>query len=65
MELVQVYMKTLIYNVLRLQSYTGMMVTEVPYVRPTKSGNVRFRNNTGAFASFPQSSSKLLRLRET
>jgi len=29
MELTQIYMKTLIYNVLRLYSYSGMMVTEV------------------------------------
>lgn len=29
MELIHIYMKTLIYNVLRLQSYTDMMVTEV------------------------------------
>ena len=35
----------------------------LPYLRPTKSRNVRFRNTFGAFASFPQNISKLLSLR--
>lgn len=29
MELISIYLKTSIYNILRLYSYTGMIVTEV------------------------------------